>query len=68
MGTRQPEGRKERLLEEKLASGGKVETVEEMTEEYRRHLTNLMMMQADSELAGAFGYVPWIAKSPDIKE
>ena len=27
-----------------------------------------MMMQADSELAGAFGYVPWIMKSPDIRE
>ncbi len=68
MPKRQPEGRKERLLEEKLASGAKVETMEEMTEEYRLHLTNLMMMQADSELAGAFGYVPWITKSPDIKE
>jgi len=39
-----------------------------MSEEYRHHLTHLMMMQADSELAGAFGYVPWIMKSPDIRE
>jgi ring-1,2-phenylacetyl-CoA epoxidase subunit PaaA len=39
-----------------------------MSDEYREHLTNLMSMQADSELAGAFGYVPWIQKSPDIKE
>ncbi len=59
---------KEEKLAEKLAKGGKVETLEEMTDEYREHLTHLMMMQADSELAGAFGYVPWIAKSPDIKE
>ena len=59
--------REERLLE-KLAKGGKVETTDEMSDEYREHLTNLMMMQADSELAGAFGYVPWIQKSPDIKE
>jgi len=59
---------KEERLAEKLAKGGKVETLDEMTDEYREHLTHLMMMQADSELAGAFGYVPWIAKSPDIKE
>ncbi|MDE1977490.1 MAG: phenylacetate-CoA oxygenase subunit PaaI, partial [Elusimicrobia bacterium] len=59
---------KEEKLAEKLAKGGKVETLEEMTDEYREHLTHLMMMQADSELAGAFGYVPWITKSPDIKE
>ena len=65
---KEPERVKHEKLEEKLATGGKVETVSEMTEEYRGHLTHLMMMQADSELAGAFGYVPWIMKSPDIKE
>jgi ring-1,2-phenylacetyl-CoA epoxidase subunit PaaA len=27
-----------------------------------------MLMQADSELAGAFGYVPWIMKAPTIEE
>jgi ring-1,2-phenylacetyl-CoA epoxidase subunit PaaA len=59
--------REEKLLA-KIAAGGKVETVEEMSDAYRDLLTNLMMMQADSELAGAFGYVPWIAKCPDIKE
>src|SRR5271155_4048465 len=65
---KEPERVKEEKLEEKLAKGGKVETTDEMTEEYRGHLTHLMMMQADSELAGAFGYVPWIMKSPDIRE
>ncbi|MBI5631677.1 MAG: phenylacetate-CoA oxygenase subunit PaaI [Elusimicrobia bacterium] len=65
---KEPERIKEERLAEKLARGGKVETMAEMTEEYRGHLTHLMMMQADSELAGAFGYVPWIMKSPDIKE
>lgn len=39
-----------------------------MSQEYHEHLKNLMMMQADSELAGAFGYVPWIMKSPSIQE
>lgn len=68
MAKKEPERVKQEKLEEKLAHGGKVETVEEMTDEYRGHLTHLMMMQADSELAGAFGYVPWITKSPDIKE
>ncbi len=58
----------EERLAKKIADGGKVETLEEMTDEYREHLTHLMMMQADSELAGAFGYVPWIMKSPDIRE
>ena len=59
---------KEERLNEKLARGEKIRSGEEMTEEYRGHLTHLMMMQADSELAGAFGYVPWIMKSPDIRE
>ncbi len=59
---------KEEKLLEKIAKGGKIETVEEMSEGYKHHLTNLMMMQADSELAGGYGYVPWIQKSPDINE
>ncbi len=51
-------------MEHKMVMGPK----DEMTPEYREHLVNLMMMQADSELAGAFGYVPWIAKAPSIQE
>ena len=66
--TKEPERVKEEKLQEKLSKGGKVETLDEMTDDYRGHLTHLMMMQADSELAGAFGYIPWITKSPDIKE
>ena len=65
---KEPERVKEERLQEKLSKDQKIETLEEMTDDYRGHLTNLMMMQADSELAGAFGYVPWITKSPDIKE
>ncbi len=65
---KEPERIKEEKLQQKQAKGQKVETLDEVTDEYRGHLTNLMMMQADSELAGAFGYVPWITKSPDIKE
>ena len=68
MAKKEPERVKDEKLREKLSQGRKIETLDEMTDEYRGHLTHLMMMQADSELAGAFGYVPWITKSPDIKE
>src|SRR5207237_1560681 len=27
-----------------------------------------MTMQADSELSGGYGYVPWIMKAPDVEE
>ena len=36
----------------------RLESPEEMTPEYREHLVHLMTMQADSELAGGYGYVP----------
>lgn len=62
------EKEKEERLLEKISRGEKIETVAEMTEDYKHHLTHLMMMQADSELAGGYGYVPWIQKSPDIRE
>jgi ring-1,2-phenylacetyl-CoA epoxidase subunit PaaA len=57
----------ERLLA-RIASGERIESPEEMTDEYRAHLVNLMTMQADSEMAGGFGYVPWIMKAPTIEE
>lgn len=59
---------KSKKLEEKLAAGGKVVSPDEMTQEYRDQLVHLMQMQADSELAGAYGYVPWIQKAPSIQE
>ncbi|MDE2040511.1 MAG: phenylacetate-CoA oxygenase subunit PaaI [Elusimicrobia bacterium] len=68
MAHREPERIKEEKLREKLERGEKIESLSQMSEQYREQLTHLMMMQADSELAGAFGYVPWIMKSPDIKE
>ncbi|MEB3197189.1 MAG: Phenylacetic acid catabolic protein [Candidatus Sericytochromatia bacterium] len=52
----------------KIEAGQKIESVDEMTEDYKTHLINLMMMQADSELAGCYGYVPWIQKAPTIEE
>ncbi|MDE2237108.1 MAG: phenylacetate-CoA oxygenase subunit PaaI, partial [Elusimicrobia bacterium] len=68
MAHREPERIKEEKLREKLERGEKIESLSQMSEHYREQLTHLMMMQADSELAGAFGYVPWIMKAPDIKE
>ncbi|MEK6718670.1 MAG: Phenylacetic acid catabolic protein [candidate division NC10 bacterium] len=57
----------ERLLE-RIRAGEITEGPEEMSEEYRTHLVNLMQMQADSELSGGFGYVPWIVKAPTVPE
>jgi ring-1,2-phenylacetyl-CoA epoxidase subunit PaaA len=57
----------ERMMARILA-GERIESPEEMTEEYRANLIHLMTMQADSELAGAYGYVPWITKAPTVEE
>jgi len=60
--------KKHEQLLEKIRTGKIVESPEEMSEEYRTHLVNLMQMQADSELSGSFGYVPWIIKAPTVPE
>ena len=62
------EQKKHEQLLEKIRAGKIVESPEEMSEEYRTHLVNLMQMQADSELSGSFGYVPWIIKAPTVPE
>lgn len=59
--------REERMLE-KLHKGESIETPDDMSDEYYEHLSNLMLQQADSELAGGFGYVPWIMKAPTTEE
>ena len=53
---------------ERVARGERISTPDEMSDEYRDDLVNLMTMQADSELAGAFGYIPFIAKAPGVEE
>jgi ring-1,2-phenylacetyl-CoA epoxidase subunit PaaA len=55
-------------LPAKLERGERIESPDEMTEEYRAALIHLMTMQADSELAGGYGYVPWITKAPTVEE
>ncbi len=49
----------ERLLG-RITAGEKIQSADEMTPVYRENLVHLMLMQADSELEGAYGYVPWI--------
>lgn len=56
-----------RLLD-RIARDEPIEHIADMTEDYRKNLTHLLLMQADSELAGAFGYVPWIMKAPSTSE
>ncbi len=62
----------ERTLEREMMavidSGGQLEQDGPMTADYRDNLLNLMTMQADSELAGSYGYIPWIHRAPTIEE
>src|SRR5688572_2598115 len=53
---------------DKIGRGVRLESPDEMTPEYREALVHLMTMQADSELAGGYGYVPWITKAPTVDE
>jgi ring-1,2-phenylacetyl-CoA epoxidase subunit PaaA len=52
----------------KIDRGVRLESAAEMTAEYRENLIHLLTMQADSELAGGYGYVPWITKAPTVEE
>jgi len=52
----------------KISSGAKLESVSEITDEYKNLLLTLMIAQADSELAGAYGYIPWIEGAPTVAE
>src|SRR5258708_35045875 len=59
---------REKRMWEKINNKEYIESTDDMSDEYFELLTNLMMQQADSELAGAFGYVPWIMKAPTTEE
>jgi ring-1,2-phenylacetyl-CoA epoxidase subunit PaaA len=52
----------------KIDRGVRLESAAEMTGEYRENLIHLLTMQADSELAGGYGYVPWITRAPTVEE
>ena len=66
--SRIPNRDRETLMSERIRRGESIETFDEMSDEYYDHLSNLMLQQADSELAGGFGYVPWIMKAPTTEE
>ncbi len=63
-----PDEEREKRMWEKIHAGESIETADEMSEDYFKNLGNLMLQQADSELAGAFGYVPWIMQAPTTEE
>ena len=63
-----PDTERQRRMLELLHNGESIETFDDMSDEYYDHLSNLMVQQADSELAGGFGYVPWIMKAPTTEE
>ncbi|HEY7495547.1 MAG TPA: Phenylacetic acid catabolic protein [Candidatus Tectomicrobia bacterium] len=52
----------------KIEAGQPLEKPQEMTAAYKEYLIHLMLMQADSELSGGYGYVPWIMKAPTVEE
>ena len=60
--------RDEARLLARIEAGERIESPDEMTEAYRENLIHLMTMQADSELAGGYGYVPWITRAPGVEE
>lgn len=57
----------ERMAAE-VAAAKPIESPEQMTALYRESLINLLYMQADSELAGALGYVPCVPLAPTVEE
>jgi len=59
---------KQEAMMAKINSGQKLESLDEVTAEYKENLLKLMIAQADSELAGAYGYVPWIQGAPTMAE
>ena len=63
-----PESQKHQRVLDRVRSGEKIQSADEMSDVYRQNLVHLMTMQADSELAGAYGYVPWIMKAPTVEE
>jgi ring-1,2-phenylacetyl-CoA epoxidase subunit PaaA len=62
------EGEREERFLARIQAGECIEAPEDMTDGYRAALVHLMTMQADSELAGGYGYVPWIMKAPGVEE
>lgn len=58
----------QRTAESRYSAGQILDVDQIPDDEYREALINLLLQEADSELAGAHGYVPCIAMSPNIEE
>ena len=58
----------EEQLFAEIDEGRSFDKGEELPPLYKKYLLNLLWMQGDSEYSGAMGYMPWIAKAPDVKE
>jgi ring-1,2-phenylacetyl-CoA epoxidase subunit PaaA len=57
----------ERMAAE-VSAAKPIESPEQMSPLYRESVINLLYMQADSELAGALGYVPCVKLAPNVEE
>lgn len=66
--SKHPNTEREKRMMSLLTKKESIESFDDMSDEYYEHLSNLMLQQADSELAGGFGYVPWIMKAPNTEE
>ncbi len=63
-----PNDEREKRMWARIQAGESIENSDEMSDGYFDNLANLMLQQADSELAGASGYVPWIMRAPTTEE
>ncbi|HEY6041658.1 MAG TPA: Phenylacetic acid catabolic protein [Anaerolineae bacterium] len=58
----------EERMGDEVRAAQMIASPKDITPFYREHLVNLLYMQADSELAGALGYVPCIPMAPTPEE
>src|SRR5260221_2841724 len=66
--SKSPNSERSEKMMQRLTKNDQIETLDDMSDEYYDHLMNLMLQQADSELAGGFGFGPWIMKAPTTEE
>ena len=54
------------LLRQKVSEGSLIESVDEMTEEYKRELRHIVMVSGDTELLSAPAYYYAARKAPSV--
>ena len=60
--------KQEKELIARIAAGDRLDAESVLPASYRSELTRLMVILADSELAGAAGFCPWINRGPGLRE